>query len=83
MTVLEGLMQHDFPLTLHHVLNRMRTLNAGAEVVTLRGADGRRSRATYAEVASRVDQLAGALKARGIQEGDRIGTFAWNTQEHV
>ncbi|PRC60786.1 long-chain fatty acid--CoA ligase, partial [Mycobacterium sp. ITM-2017-0098] len=42
-----------------------------------------RSRATYAEVASRVDQLAGALKARGIQEGDRIGTFAWNTQEHV
>ena len=33
--MLEGLMQHDFPLTLQHVLGRMRGLNAAAEVVTL------------------------------------------------
>ncbi len=81
--ILEGLMQHDFPLTLHHVLDRMRTLNADAEVVTLRTAEGTRTRATFAEVAARVDLLAGALQARGIGEGDRVGTFAWNSQEHI
>lgn len=80
---LEGLMQHDFPLSVHHVLDRMRTLNSGAEVVTLREADGARTRATYGEVADRVDRLAGALRAYGIEESDRVGTFAWNSQEHV
>jgi fatty-acyl-CoA synthase len=81
--MLSGLMQDDFGLTLQHVLDRMRTLNAGAEVVTLRGEDGARTRASYGEVAERVDRLAGALAARGIGAGDRVGTFAWNTQEHL
>ena len=33
--MLEGLMQHDHPLTLQHVLGRMRGMNGDAEVVTL------------------------------------------------
>lgn len=79
--MLEGLMQHDFPLTLAHMRGRMRTVTAGAEVVTLRD-DGKR-RATYGEVISRVDRLAAALKKLGIGEGDRVATFAWNSQEHL
>ena len=33
--VLRGLMQDDFPLTLHHIRRRMRTCSPQAQVVTL------------------------------------------------
>jgi fatty-acyl-CoA synthase len=79
--VLEGLMQNDFPLTLAHVLGRMRTVNADAEVVTL-GDDGKR-RTNYGDVVARVDRLAGALGGLGIEDGDRVATFCWNTQAHL
>ncbi|HEX4837622.1 MAG TPA: long-chain fatty acid--CoA ligase [Solirubrobacteraceae bacterium] len=74
-------MQDDFPLTLHHPLYRMRSVHPRAEVVTLtdRGA----VRATYGEVSERVDRLARALSALGIEQGDRVGTFAWNNQRHL
>ena len=41
--MLEGLMQHDHPLTLQLVLERMRGMNGDGEVVTLTedGADAR------------------------------------------
>ena len=39
--------------------------------------------ATYAEVAARAGRLAGALEALGVRAGDRVGTFMWNTQEHL
>jgi fatty-acyl-CoA synthase len=74
-------MQNDFPLTLAHVLSRMRTVNSEAEVVTL--TDGDKQRASFADVVERVDRLAGALRAFGISEGDRVATFAWNTQQHL
>ncbi len=83
MEMLSGLMQDDFPLTLQHVLERMRTLNADRETVTLRSADGLTTRETFGESAARVDRLAGALIAHGIEPGDRVATFAWNSQEHV
>ena len=79
--MLEGLMQHDHPLTVQHIVDRMRRLYWDSEVVTL-GDDGVR-RATYREVTGRVDRLCGALKALGIGEGDRVATFAWNSQEHL
>src|SRR3954470_14024075 len=79
--MLEGLMQHDHPLTLQHLLGRMRGLNASAEVVTL--TDDGTERATHGEVALRVDRLAGALAALGVGDGDRVATFAWNTQRHL
>src|SRR3954465_1564701 len=79
--MLEGLMQHDHPLTLQHLLGRMRGLNARAEVVTLTG-DGT-ERATHGEVAERVDRLARALASLGVGDGDRVAPFAWNTQRHL
>ena len=79
--MLEGLMQHDHPLTVQHIVDRMRRLYWDSEVVTL-DEDGVR-RASYREVTARVDRLCGALKSLGIGDGDRVATFAWNSQEHL
>jgi fatty-acyl-CoA synthase len=79
--MLEGLMQHDHPLTLQHVLWRMRTMNADREVVTKteEGVD----RISFGDLARRVDRLAHALTDLGLQPGDRVATFSWNTQQHL
>ena len=74
-------MQHDHPLTLQLVLERMRRLYAGSEVVSVR--DGERTRATYAEVVDRADRLCSALESLGVGPGDRVATFSWNTREHL
>jgi fatty-acyl-CoA synthase len=77
--MLEGLMQ-DYPLTLHHMLHRMREVHPDAQAITLR-AD-RTQRASFGEVCERVDALARVLRRLGVQDGDRVGTFAWNNQRH-
>jgi fatty-acyl-CoA synthase len=79
--MLEGLMQDDFQLTLHHPLHRMRSVHPRAEVVTL--TDSGTVRATYGEVSERVDRLARVLDRLGVKQGDRVGTFAWNNQRHL
>jgi fatty-acyl-CoA synthase len=79
--MLEGLMQHDHPLTLQHVLRRMRTMNGHEEVVTLTEAEP--ERITYADLGDRVDRLCHALTALGVKPGDRVATFSWNTQRHL
>ena len=79
--VLEGLMQDDFPLSLHHIRRRMRSCSPDAEVVTLTQPD-EVQRATFAEVSRRIDRLARALGELGVEQGDRVGTFAWNNQRH-
>jgi fatty-acyl-CoA synthase len=59
----------------------MRGMYGDACVVT-QLEDGRR-RTRYAELAERVDRLSGALIELGVGPGDRVATFAWNTQEHL
>ena len=78
--MLEGLMQNDFQLTVNAMRRRLRTCYPRQEVVTLE--DGGPVRATYAEVADRVDRLGRVLERLGVQQGDRIGTFGWNSQRH-
>jgi fatty-acyl-CoA synthase len=78
---LMGLMQDDFPLNLHHIRRRMRDVHPDAEVVTLT-APGKVQRASFGEVAERVDRLARVLGKLGVEPGDRVGTFAWNNQRH-
>ncbi len=80
--MLRGLMQDDFPLTLDHLRRRLGSCNEGAEVVTLNPDATSVCRASHAEVSQRIDRLARALGTLGIQQGDRVGTFAWNNQRH-
>jgi fatty-acyl-CoA synthase len=83
--MLEGLVQHDHPLTTQMLLARMRTVHGRSRVTTLRepGDPARLDSASYAEVADRVDQLAAGLRSLGIGDGDRVATFMWNSQEHL
>ena len=76
-----GLMQDDFPLTVHHILRRLRTSHPHGEVVTL-GEGGARERMSYGESAERIDRLARVLRKLGVGPGDRVATFAWNNQRH-
>jgi len=77
--ILSTMMDH--PLTINMLFDYGRRVYADSEVVTFLG-DGSR-RASFAEVGDRAERLAAALARLGIREGDRVGTFAWNTQEHL
>ena len=66
--MLEGLMQNDYQLTLKHVLDRMRGPCCNGEVVTL--TDAGPVRASYSEVAGRVDRLCRALEGLGRGAGE-------------
>ncbi|HVF90401.1 MAG TPA: long-chain-fatty-acid--CoA ligase, partial [Blastocatellia bacterium] len=71
----------DGPLTINFMFGYGRKVYAGSEVVTFLGDASRR--ASYGEVGDRAERLAAALKRLGIKQGDRVGTFCWNTQEHL
>jgi fatty-acyl-CoA synthase len=71
----------DAPLTIAGLLRHGEQVFAGSVVRTFEGDSVRE--ATYAEVAQRAARLAGALTSLGIGAGDRVGTFLWNTQEHL
>jgi fatty-acyl-CoA synthase len=74
-------MQHDHPLTLQLILERMRRVFADSEVVGVR--DGERSATSYGELVDRADRLCHGLEGLGVRRGDRVATFAWNTPEHL
>ncbi len=78
---MEGLMQ-EVPLTLVHAFERGERLFGANEVVTAIG-DGTRQRITYATWADRTRRLGGALDALGLSEDARVGTYAWNTAQHL
>ena len=81
--MLEGLMQNDFELTLNHIRGRLGTCNAGSEVVALSSAEGAVERASHVELSARIDTLARVLQRLGIEQGDRVATFAWNNLRHL
>ncbi|MBD5653931.1 MAG: long-chain-fatty-acid--CoA ligase [Candidatus Eremiobacteraeota bacterium] len=76
-----GLMM-DRPLLISSILEHAQRWNAAVEIVTREG-DGSISRSTYGELAARTARLAHALRAYGIAPGERVGTFAWNSQRHL
>lgn len=76
-----GRMQ-DWPLTVDRIIDRARDWHGGREIVT-RSVEGPIVRTTYAEVHGRAKRVSSALKAWGIQPGDRVATIAWNTARHM
>ena len=71
----------EFPLTVAAIFRHGLAVHGRSRLVTL-AADGL-ERASFAEVGGRVDRLATALRRLGVRAGDRVGTFLWNTQQHV
>ncbi len=77
---MRGLMQ-DYPLLLSHLLYRAERLFPHKMVAT-RGPTGM-VRYTCADMCRRVRRLANVLQQLGVQAGDRVGSFAWNTHRHL
>jgi fatty-acyl-CoA synthase len=71
----------EFPLTISAVLRHGRAVYGNAECVTWTETGPRR--ATYATIADNAGRAAGALAKLGVTAGDRVGTFMWNSQEHM
>jgi fatty-acyl-CoA synthase len=69
------------PLTITSLMTRGARLFAGSEVMTWQGGAARHS--TYAQVSDRAARLANVLRDMGVEPGDRVGTLAWNNQEHL
>ncbi len=68
-------------LTITSLMTRGARLFGDREVITC--LDGGARHSTYAQVYARACRLAGVLRGMGIEPGDRVGTLAWNNQEHV
>ncbi|MGV9010190.1 long-chain-fatty-acid--CoA ligase [Brevundimonas sp.] len=76
-----GLMQ-DWPLTVDKILDHAKNWHGGREVVT-RSVEGPIVRTTYAEIHARAKRVSSVLQSWGVEKGDRIGTLAWNTGNHI
>ena len=75
-----GLMM-DYPLTLHHFLERAAKLYPNKEIVTRTARSPHRYR--YRDYHHRVHRLAHTLEQLGIKPGDRVGSLCWNTHQHL
>jgi len=77
---MRGLMM-DVPLSISSILKHAARFHGDVEIVS-RTVEGPIHRHTYRDAAARAAQLANALRALGVTEGDRVATLAWNTHRH-
>ncbi|MBJ6111462.1 long-chain-fatty-acid--CoA ligase [Hymenobacter sp. BT523] len=75
-----GLMMAE-PLRVATIIEHAAKWHADTEIVSRR-PEGGIHRYTYAAANARSKQLANALLKLGIENGDRVGTLAWNTHRH-
>ncbi|MEP6942403.1 MAG: 3-(methylthio)propionyl-CoA ligase [Betaproteobacteria bacterium] len=78
---MHGLMQ-DVPLLVSSLIAHAARHHGDVEIVSRR-VEGDIHRTTYRELHARARQLANALEAMGIGEGDRVATLAWNGYRHM
>jgi fatty-acyl-CoA synthase len=71
----------DGPLLISGILRHGQEVYGDSEVVTVEPTGDRHS--TFSQVAGRAERLAAALRRLGVGDSDRVGTFAWNDQEHL
>lgn len=75
-----GQMQ-DSPLLVSQLIEHAAQLYPNQRIIT-KTVEGHFHEYTYKDAAQRSRQLAQALIALGVQDGDVIGTLAWNTYRH-
>jgi acyl-CoA synthetase (AMP-forming)/AMP-acid ligase II len=78
---MHGLMM-DAPLLVTEIMRFAERNFPDNEIVSVT-LDQPRHRTTWREVFRRARQLANALRAAGVQPGDRVGTLAWNDYRHL
>jgi len=77
---MQGLMM-DMPLLISGLIKYAADHHGEAEVVA-REIEGDIHRYTYADAHPRMQRMALALKRLGMNQGDRVGTLAFNTHRH-
>ncbi|WP_454763785.1 3-(methylthio)propionyl-CoA ligase [Cupriavidus campinensis] len=70
------------PLLISSIIKHAARYYAGTEIVSRR-TEGDLHRYTYRDCELRARKLAQALGALGVQQGERIGTLAWNGYRHL
>ena len=75
-----GLMQ-DQPLLISSLIDFAERHHGDAQIVSRR-VEGDIHRTTYKEIAARSRQMAKAIGRLGVNDGDRVGTLAWNGYRH-
>jgi fatty-acyl-CoA synthase len=78
---MQGLMMN-WQLTIDKIIEHTNRLYPHKRVTTMQ-PDGSLHRQSYGEMYGRVKRLAKALVQLGVEEGDRVGTFAWNNYQHL
>src|SRR5258706_15981745 len=78
---MNGLMM-DVPLLLSGTIETAATVYGNTEIVG-RTIEGGLHRYTYAQACHRAKRLAQALIRLGVRDGDRVGSLAWNTTQHL
>ena len=71
----------DQPLLISTIARHADRRFADQEIVSFT-VDNPRHRYTYRDAFSRARKLANALARHGVEQGDRIGTLAWNDYRH-
>jgi fatty-acyl-CoA synthase len=71
----------DGPLLISGIVRHGAWLYHDKQVITCE-VDGYRT-ATIGTIVERAERLAHGLRHLGVGEGDRVGTFCWNNQEHL
>ena len=71
----------DRPLLVREIVERAERLFGDREIVS-RTKDGV-ERSTYGEAVRRARRLASSLQRLGIEPGDRVATFGWNSLRHL
>ncbi len=69
------------PLLVREILRHGKQVHGRSEVATYDGSSFRRG--SFSEVALNAERLASGLASLGIGNGDRVGTFCFNHQEHL
>jgi fatty-acyl-CoA synthase len=78
--LMDGLMM-DRPLLIRDIAERVERIFPDREVVS-RTHDGI-ERSSYGEVVNRARRIASSLRKLGVEPGDRVATFGWNSRRHL